>query len=199
MKLCVAGIGEDYFVGLMRAIARSFFSITGWKVEGQLPEDIKKCIMVAAPHTSNWDFPYSLAAFYIMKVRINYLMKKEWLKFPLGSLFRAVGAIGVERSKSTNMVEQLVSRLNKAHEMRILISPEGTRSKTHKWKTGFYHMALQANVPIIMTSLDYKHKVARVGPMFHPTGDFKHDMQAVLDFYRHVIPRNPHNYQLEIY
>jgi len=186
-------------VALMRAIARVFFSLSGWRVEGQVPDDIKKCIMVAAPHTSNWDFPYSLGAFYIMKVRINYLMKNEWLKPPLGSMFKAMGAIGVERNKSTNLVEQMVAKLNKAHEMRILISPEGTRSKTHKWKTGFYQTAMQANVPIIMTYLDYKQKIARVGPAFHPTGDFKQDMQAALEFYRHVIPRNPHNYQLEIF
>lgn len=155
--------------------------------------------MVAAPHTSNWDFPYSLGAFYIMKIRINYLMKNEWLRPPWGSIFKAMGAIGVERSQSTNMVEQMVAMLNKADEMRILISPEGTRSKTHKWKTGFYQTALQANVPIVMTYLDYKKKIARVGSTFHPTGDFKQDMQTFFEFYHQVIPRNPHNYHLEIY
>lgn len=186
-------------VGLMKSISRLFFCLTGWKVEGRPPEGVKKCIMVAAPHTSNWDFPYSLGAFYIMQIRIKYLMKKEWLKSPVGSIFKASGAIGVERDKTSNMVEQIVEKMNKASELLVLISPEGTRSKTRKWKTGFYHMALQAEVPIVFTYLDYKKKIAKVGPAFHPTGNFKQDMQMAFEFYKNVTPRHPHKYQLEIF
>lgn len=183
---------------VMRTISRLYFWITGWKLEGRLSPDIKKCILVAAPHTSNYDFGYSRAALYLMKCNVRYLAKKELLNSPLGFFFRATGAIGVERDRSENMVTQLVDMFNRSKELIIMLAPEGSRKLKGKWKTGFYYAALQAQVPIVLASLDYEKKVANVGPVFYPTGNYLQDMVQVKEFYKGVVPRYPEKFVLDI-
>ncbi|MFZ5645332.1 MAG: 1-acyl-sn-glycerol-3-phosphate acyltransferase [Bacillota bacterium] len=184
---------------MMKLISRVLLFILGWRTTGGLPAGIKKCVMVAAPHTSNHDFYIARAACYAMNVKVKYLIKKSWMFFPMGLFFKATGALAVDRNKSSNMVNSIVELFNKSKELHILISPEGTRKTARKWKTGFYYLALGANVPIALSYLDYKKKIACIGPLIYPTGDFVRDMQPVLEFYRDITPKNPQNYVLEIY
>jgi len=182
----------------MKLISKLYFHLNGWKAIGGLPADIKKCVLVAAPHTSNYDFALARSGCYILNVKINYLIKKEWMFFPLGLVFKALGAVSVERRKTSNMVDRLIELFNKSDELVILISPEGTRRVTKKWKTGFYYTALGANVPFVLAYLDYKEKVACIGPVIFPTGDFAKDMEQVKKFYQNITPKFPLNYSLEI-
>ncbi len=184
---------------IMSSISRLYFWLTGWEIEGRLSPDIKKCILVAAPHTSNYDFGYSRAALYIMRCQVRYLAKKELLDSPLGFIFRATGAIGVDREESKNMVGYLVELFNQSKDLVVMLAPEGSRKLKGKWKTGFYHAALQAKVPIVLASLDYKKKVANVGPAFYPTGNYKQDMIQVKEFYKNVKPKYPEKFVLDIY
>ena len=183
---------------VMKTISRLYFWLTGWRLEGRLSPDIKKCIMVAAPHTSNYDFGYSRAALYMMGCNVRYLAKKELLNSPLGFFFRATGAIGVERDSSQNMVSRLVEMFNQHEKLVIMLAPEGSRKLKGRWKTGFYHAALQAKVPIVLASLDYKKKVANVGPVFHPTGNYQQDMVLVKELYQDVSPRYSEKFVLDI-
>ena len=183
----------------MKLISTILLRLMGWKTAGSLPPEIKKCVMVAAPHTSNHDFYIARAACYIMNIKLNYLIKKDWMFFPMGLFFKATGAFAVDRKKSNNVVNNIVNLFNNSNELKILISPEGTRKTTRKWKTGFYYTALGANVPIVLCYLDYKKKIACVGRIVYPTGDFVKDMQPVIEFYKDITPKHPLKYNLEIY
>lgn len=183
---------------MMKLISQFYFWVTGWKLEGKLAPDIKKCIMVGAPHTTNFDFGYSRAALYIMKRRVKFLVKTELLKPPLGWLMKATGAVGVDREKSENIVNYMVELLNKSEDLVILLAPEGSRKLKGKWKTGFYYAALQAKVPIVLASLDYKKRLANVGLSFLPTGDYLKDMEQVKEFYKNVTPKFPEKFVLDI-
>jgi len=183
---------------IMRNISRFYFFVTGWKLIGQIPPDTQKCILVAAPHTSNYDFGYSRAALYILNARVKYLAKKELFNSPLGFIFRLTGGISVERDKSANMVDRMVELFNNSSEMIIMLAPEGSRKLKGKWKTGFYQAAMKAKVPIVLASLDYKKKIANVGIHFYPTGDYAKDMEQVVEFYRTVTPRYPDKFVIDI-
>ena len=184
---------------MMKLLSRLFFKLNGWKVDRVMPPHIKKCIMVAAPHTSNYDFFYARAALYIMRYKIRFLIKQEWMKFPTGLFFKAVGGVGVERSKTGNLVKKLAKLIRQSKEIMILIAPEGTRKVNRKWKTGFYYAALEANVPIALTYLDYKKKIAGVGLIIHPSGNFTQDMQKIKDFYKNITPKHPAKFVPELY
>jgi 1-acyl-sn-glycerol-3-phosphate acyltransferase len=183
---------------MMRPIAKIYFWLSGWKLEGELDPQVKKCIMIGAPHTSNFDFGYSRAALYMMKRPVKYLIKEELMKAPWGLFFKATGGISVQRDKSKNLVNHMVELLNRSEELVILLSPEGSRKLKGKWKTGFYHAAMQAKVPIVLSSLDYKKKIAHVGLAFHPSGDYHKDMQQVIEYYRDITPRFPEKFALDI-
>lgn len=183
----------------MKALSKLFYKITGWTAGNYLPDDVKKCVMVAAPHTTNWDFPYTLAYFFIKEVKIRYVIKKEWMDGPVGWLFRTTGGIGIDRASSSNFVDTQAELLKQADEMILILSPEGTRKTTGKWKTGFYYTALQANVPVALAYLDYKRKLASIDYVFHPTGDYIKDMEQVKEFYKSVTPKYPEKFTGQIY
>lgn len=173
--------------------------MAGWKIEGVLPPDLKKCIIVAAPHTSNWDFFYARAAAYIMNVKVNYLIKNDWMVFPLSIFFKCTGAIGVERKKKTNgLVDDLVKKITEAQELSIIVAPEGTRKSVTKWKTGFYQLAVQAQLPMALAYLDYPKKQAGIGAIVYPTGDYYQDMLEIQEFYKTITPRNPDTFVVNI-
>ena len=177
------------------------FTIMGWKVQGKMPAHINKCILVAAPHTSNVDFLLAMAAFYKMKLPIRYLIKQEWLNvFLLKGIFKNSGALGVERSKNNTMVDALAELITTSEEnMAVMISPEGTRKLAPKWKTGFYYAALKARVPIVLSHLDYAKKIAAIGPSFMPSGCFKKDMLILKNYYKDITPKFPEQFSLDIY
>jgi len=183
---------------MMKLISRLYLWLTGWQLVGEIPPEVKKCVLIAVPHTSNYDFPIARAMLYVLNVNLRYTIKQEWMAFPLGWFFKATGAIGVNREKSSNLVEALISIINDADEMVMVIPPEGTRKLVRKWKLGFYHVAVGAGVPIVMAFLDYKKKIGGIGPLFYPTGNLEEDMQHIREFYKNIIPKHPENCCLDI-
>ncbi len=167
--------------------SRLLFRLIGWRVEGRLP-DLPKYVLIGAPHTSNWDFPIALAGVSILTqglstVKFTWLGKHTLIQGPFGAFFRWTGGIGVDRTGRHNAVAQAV-RLYHSHERFVmLIAPEGTRKKTGYWKTGFYHIALQARVPIVCAFLDFPNKRGGIGPIIYPTGDIQADMEPIRAFY----------------
>lgn len=184
-------VHETTFVRpLMRLLSWLYLKCIGWKVEGERP-DIPKYVMIAAPHTSNWDFVIALAMAFVYRINIQIMMKNTWFFWPLGPLFRWLGAIPVDRSRKNGMVAQSIAAFKQKKEMSLMIPPSGTRKRVLCWKTGFYHIANGAGVPIVMGFLDYRRKRGGIGPVFYPTGDIEKDMQTIHTFYRNISGKNP--------
>lgn len=184
---------------MLKVLSRLIFWITGWQVKGGIPDDLKKAVIIAAPHTSYWDFFYARAAFFIMGIPVKITVKKEVVSAPVaGWVARQFGAIGIDRTpkngalkKKTSMVDAMVNLLNERDHLIMMITPEGTRKYVPRWKTGFYRVAEQARIPIILGYLDYKNKFAGVGPVFYPTGDYEADLAEIMDFYKDKAGKYP--------
>ncbi len=169
---------------ILRAVSLAYLRICGWKVEGTLPVGAVKCVLIAAPHTSNWDLPYTLFVAFALNLRIYWMGKQSLFKWPFGALMRWLGGIPVDRSKSNNLVAASAQAIRVADgPLQLVVPPEGTRGKTRHWKTGFYHIAIAAEVPIVMAYMDYRRKVSGLGPIFQPSGDLDADMAAIKAFY----------------
>lgn len=175
----------------MKWLCRLYLKIIGWKIGSTLDPSIKKCVLVGAPHTSNMDYPVALATLYASGVRVRFLAKSSLFKFPLGILMRATGGIPVDRSKHNNMVEAMISMFAVKDSLILMIPAEGTRSYVKEWKSGFYHTALGAKVPIAMGYLDYGKKVSGFGDLYYPTGDYQKDLVEIKNFYRKFKARHP--------
>ena len=181
---------------------RFMFWLRGWKVDKNLPPEIKKCVVVAAPHTSNWDYWYMMAAFGIFDLRMRVTMKKEWTRFPFGILTRPLGAVAIDRTPKTpdaprpSLVEAMVRLFENRDKFIMVVTPEGSRSKQDEWKTGFYHVAVGAKVPICLGYVDYKRKIAGIAKTFYPS-DFEQDMRMMMDFYKTITPYAPHKFALD--
>lgn len=167
-----------------------FTKILGWKIIGSMPTD-KKYIIIVAPHTSNWDFFVGLAVRSILKFKASYLGKKELFRPPFGWLFRRLGGYPVDRSKHTNLVDAVVDIFNAHDSFSIAIAPEGTRKYVPQWKTGFYYMALKANVPMVFAAFDYKRREVVISTPYKPTGDKQADEKVILSFFRNYQGRYP--------
>lgn len=176
-----------------KALAQLIFKTSGWTLKGSVPPDVKKAIMIAAPHTSNWDFIYARAAFYLMGIPVKITIKKEAFFFPVGNLIRAMGAIPVDRKKNNNLVAAMVDLFKEHEQLIMMVTPEGTRKYQPRWKKGFYYTALGANVPIILGYLDYAKKEAGVGPLVYPSGNYEEDLEKIQSFYRGVTAKYPEN------
>jgi 1-acyl-sn-glycerol-3-phosphate acyltransferase len=183
---------------MSKFLSKWIFRLSGWKVVGGFPPEVKKAVMVAAPHTSNWDFLYARCAFYIMEVPLKYTIKKELMKFPFGPILKSIGAIPIDRGPKKglgkrSMVDAMVDMFDGRDQLVVLVTPEGTRKYAPKWKSGFYRVAEQAGVPIVLGYLDYEKKEAGVGPVFLTTGDMEKDMEEIMAFYRTKKARYPEN------
>jgi len=177
---------------LLRGLSLAFLKLTGWKVEGSLQPDSTKCVLIAAPHTSHWDLPYTLMVGFALRLNLYWMGKESIFRPPFGGVMRWLGGISVDREKSTNLVAASVEALRAADgTVQLTVPPEGTRSKTRYWKTGFYHIAQGAQVPIVMAYMDYARKVSGLGPVFHPTGDIERDMETIKAFYAPFKGKNP--------
>lgn len=170
--------------------------ILGWKISGDFQGEMKKSVLVIAPHTSNWDFIIGRLVFNVLQVKVKFLIKKEAFKFPLGYFLKKWGGIPVDRTQKTNLVDQIAQQFNDKNELIITLTPEGTRSYVNQWKKGFYHIAQKANVPIVLGFLDYGKKEAGLGNMFYPSGDYKKDMKLVHEFYRNKTGKHPEKFNL---
>lgn len=180
---------------LLKALSVGFLRLTGWRVEGQLPDEARKSVLIAAPHTSNWDLPYTLMVAFALNLRVQWMGKSGIFRFPFGGLMRWLGGIPVDRSRSTNLVAASIESIrNAVGPLQLIVPPEGTRSKTRYWKTGFYHIAVGAGVPIVMAYLDYRRKVGGLGSIFKTTGDVERDMAAIKAFYAPIVGKNPQQF-----
>lgn len=175
----------------MKWLCRLYLKLIGWEARCVLDPAIKKCVLVAAPHTSNWDYPIAMAALYGSGIKTRFLAKKSLFNFPLGILMRATGGIPVDRSKHTNLVESMIQMFKERDELILMIPVEGTRSLVKEWKSGFYHTAMGANVPIITGYLDYGRKIAGFGDVFYPTGDYAKDLVTLQTYYRQFTAKHP--------
>jgi 1-acyl-sn-glycerol-3-phosphate acyltransferase len=175
----------------MKLIANLYFWLIGWKARKTIPGDIKKYVMIGAPHTSNWDFPIAMGALILLKVKVNYLAKKELFKFPLGVIMRFFGGMAVDRTRHTGMVDQMISLFKQHDKLVLLVPPEGTRGYVKEWKSGFYHVAVGAGVPIALAYLDYAKKEAGIGKLFYPTGNYQTDIEEIKSFYRGITAKHP--------
>ncbi len=177
---------------LLRGLSLAFLKLAGWKVEGSLPPECPKCVLIAAPHTSNWDLPYTLMVGFALRLNLYWMGKESIFRPPFGAFMRWLGGISVNREKSSNLVAASVEALRAADgQVQLTVPPEGTRSKVRYWKTGFYHIAQGAQVPIVMAYMDYARKVSGLGPVFHPTGDIERDMETIKAFYAPFKGKNP--------
>jgi 1-acyl-sn-glycerol-3-phosphate acyltransferase len=167
---------------LRRLVARLFLSATGWKPDGEKPA-AARYVLIAAPHTTNWDFPYLLAFAEHFDLQISWLGKASLFRAPFGGLMRALGGIPIERTRSENRVAEMARVFSEREELGLVVPAEATRGRTDYWKSGFYYIALTARVPIVMSYLDYTKKLGGIGPAFMPTGDVAGDMDAVRRFY----------------
>lgn len=173
-----------------RAVVLFLYGLAGWKVEGDAPAD-RKMVVIAAPHTTNWDLPFMLGVAMYYRISLRWMGKDDLFKGPFGWLMHALGGIPVDRSKANNAVAQMVERYAAADDLLVAIPPEGTRAKTRYWKTGFYHIANGAGVPIALGFLDYERKVGGIGDVLHPTGDYDADLDRIKAFYADIKGKYP--------
>ena len=182
---------------MIQFISHIILKIAGWKMTGRLPEDVKTAVFIAAPHTSNWDFLIGRAGLYQLGIKkINFLIKKELFKFPLGPIIRLLGAIPVDRSKNNNAISEIGKMFNKNKKLFLLITPEGTRKLVTQWKKGYYQIAMNAEVPIVLTYVDYGKKEGGIGPVLYPTGNYEEDFKFISDFYKTKTAKFPENFNL---
>lgn len=182
---------------IRKSIARFLLRLAGWTIDPNLPQEAQRCVMIAAPHTSNWDFWYMRLAFFVMDIPLRYTVKKVLTNFPMGLIFKPLGGIGIDRRPKSGQTTrrrytEIMKEIFQKHDrIAMVVTPEGTRSYRDKWKTGFYYTALEANVPITFGYLDYGKKLAGVGGVIHPSGDIEADMRIITAFYNKITPKHP--------
>ncbi len=181
---------NPFFSSLFRGISILFLKLVGWRRVGRLP-DLSKYVMIGAHHTSNWDAPIAIAILFSFRLKAYWLGKHTAFRWPFRGLLQWLGGIPVDRTKSADVVAQMVEELKKRAELVLLLAPEGTRKKVTRWKTGFYHIARGAKVPIVLSFLDYARKEGGLGPVFYPTGNFEADIAEILKFYAAVTGKHP--------
>lgn len=178
---------------MKKKISAFLLRLFGWKVAVKVP-DFPKCVICVAPHTSNWDFIIGKLAYLSVGRSAGFLIKKDWFFFPLNLIFKAMGGVPVDRKRKTDMVEQLVERFNANKHFCIAVTPEGTRKRNPYWKKGFYYIALNAHVPIVLAYIDYARKIVGLEEVFYPTGDEAADLAFIKSYYRHIKGKNPENF-----
>jgi 1-acyl-sn-glycerol-3-phosphate acyltransferase len=175
---------------IRRLIGRTWLWAFGFELDGGSP-GVDKAVVVAYPHTSNWDLLFTLAAAYVLDVDVNWLGKKSLFRAPYGWWMRFVGGIAVDRSRSTRLVDAIVEAIEPRDHVMVIIPPEGTRSKSGRWKSGFYWVAVGAQLPIVLGFVDYGRKRAGLGEVFTPSGDLAADFDKIRAFYQDIEGKHP--------
>ena len=175
---------------LMHWFSRMALRLTGWRVVGGAPT-VPKYVLIAAPHTSNWDFPVALMVCFALRLRVYWMGKDSLFPPLLGGVMRWLGGIPVNRARAGNLVQATVDAYNSNARLIVIVPPEGTRSKVTQWKTGFYYIAQGAGVPIALGYLDFRKKEAGLSRMFQPSGDIVADMVEIQAFYAGISGKNP--------
>ena len=167
---------------MIQSTASFLLKLCGWKasISVQIP---KKCILIGAPHTTNWDFPWTLLGLASMGIRFNWVAKHTLFFWPLGPLLKSIGGIPVDRSQGTTFLIRCIDLYDKRDNLALAIAPEGTRSKTKYWKTGFYTIAQRAEVPICLGYIDYPSKTIGIDQLITPSGDIDRDFEIIANYY----------------
>jgi 1-acyl-sn-glycerol-3-phosphate acyltransferase len=175
-----------------QTIAQSLMTLFGWRIEVNGAPNLPKLMLVGAPHTSNWDFVLTLATFFALNVRISWMAKHTFFRWPFRGVLAWLGGVPVDRtSQDDGIVNQTIRAFDSHDKFVIAIMPEGTRSKARKWKTGFYHIAQGAKVPIVLIRFDYGRKVMGIGPTIEPSGDIAADMAHIQSIFAVIEGKNP--------
>lgn len=184
-------------------LAEKALKLMGWETDNHWPENLSQCVMIAAPHTSNWDALYARLALKVLGVNVRLTIKDSYMQFPLGPFVRAMGGIGIDRRPKQageprpSMVQVMTDLFKQHPELVMLVTPEGTRARQEQWKTGFYYVAVNAGVPIALAYMDYEQKKAGVGKIIHPTGNFEEDMAEIMDFYAGIQAKFPKEFSVD--
>lgn len=186
---------------MIRWLFALYFKLTGWKFVNKIPDELRSFVFIGAPHTNNYDIVPAMAVSYLMKRNARFVIKKEWLNFPLNLFFSPMGAIGLDRqqlkeAKTVSTTDVMARFFADHNDFVLMISPEGTRSPVKNWKTGFYYIAQKAKVPIVLGYCDYKNKQAGMGMVIYPE-DFETDMKKIMDFYRSIEGHTPEKFLLD--
>ncbi len=169
----------------------AFFKREGWTIEGSAPTTTRKFVIIAAPHTSNWDFVYFLGAADALNLKLSFMGKASLFRWPFERLMKDLGGVPIDRSQSRDTVQAMADEFARRDEFMLTIAPEGTRGKAGGWKTGFYNIALTAGVPLAPGYMDYKRKVVGLGPAMMPSGDYEKDLAVLAAFYAPITPKHP--------
>ena len=175
---------------MLQLLASALLKLFGWHAIQGLPK-FKKYVLIGAPHTSNWDFVVGMTAALAIGLRFKWLAKHTLFKNPIGPILKFFGGIPVDRRVRSSVIEKMTEMFNNSERLVIGITPEGTRSKTEFWKSGFYYIALSAKVPLCFAYLDYGNKKIGIGDHFIPSGDISTDMQIIRNFYRGMKGKRP--------
>jgi len=180
----------------MIALGRSILWLFGWRMDIRLPDE-PRLMVIAAPHTSNWDFVFGMATILAAGLRLNWYAKHTLFAGIWGGFFRALGGVPVDRAAPGGVVTQTAALYKQADQLLIGLAPEGTRSQVTRWKRGFHHIALAASIPVVVAYIDYRLKVVGIGFIFRPTADWDADMKPVFNFYRGITPKRPQDFSVE--
>ena len=167
------------------------YTILGWKLENDFPQQPKKYVVIAAPHTSWIDFPIAILSRMSSGTMVHFIGKGSLFKWPFGYFFKMLGGTPVDRTQSNNMVDAVIAVFNSKEEFRLGISPEGTRKKVEKWKTGFYYIAKGAKVPVVMATLDFENKKIKISEPYYPTDSIEADFKVFKAFFKNIKGKKP--------
>ncbi|MGD8441244.1 MAG: lysophospholipid acyltransferase family protein [Holophagae bacterium] len=171
--------------GFSRWLGRLAFNGLGWRFEGSIP-NLPKAVVIVAPHTSNWDFVIGVAAMFAVGIRVVFLGKHTLFRPPLGRLMRWLGGLPVDRRAASGVVDEAIGMFAQHDSMILALSPEGTRRRVARWKTGFYYVAVGADVPIVPVAFNYSTRVIRFGAPLRPSGDLETDLRRLSEFFAHA-------------
>ena len=175
---------------MLKLFSNTILKLFGWRVKITLPEE-RKFVLIVAPHTSNWDFPLGLLASWTITPRISWVAKIQMFRGPLHYLFTALGGIPVDRSAPHGFIDQIADKIKHSENIILTLAPEGTRSKTDCWKTGFYYIALKADIPICFGYIDYQNRTVGFAEKIMPTGDIEKDFSLIKLFYQDIEAKHP--------
>lgn len=176
--------------GLLHNLAKRILALCGWTIKGELPAQ-PKFILAVAPHTSNWDFFVGIAVMFTLRLKVSFLGKASIFRWPVKSILTAIGGIAVDRRSSHGVVGQIVKEIKQNESFILGLAPEGTRSKTIEWKTGFLHIAKQANIPVVPASFDFAKKEIFFHPAVYVSGEISQELTEIKQVFADVCAKNP--------
>ncbi len=178
---------------MLSKLSNLVLKMMGWKLEKNLPPE-KKFVVIAAPHTSNWDFLFFLLYVWAIGHKIKWGGKHTLFKKPFGVLLKKVGGIPIDRRQKNNFVDTIVEEMNRSEEFVITLTPEGTRSRAERWKTGFYFIAKKANVPVALGYIDYEKKHVGIAGYYYPSDNLENDLKMLSEFYEGKVGKKPQHH-----